>query len=120
MTTQEYIKSVLRSESANFYSINPRLLHAALGICSESGEFSDSLKKSLFYGRQLDVVNAKEELGDLLWYIALAIDELGSSFEEIMELNINKLKKRYPEQFSEDKAYNRDLEVERKILENKE
>jgi NTP pyrophosphatase (non-canonical NTP hydrolase) len=120
MTNEEYIKSVLRSESPNFYDISERLLHAALGIQTESGEFSDIIKKSLFYGRTYDRPNAKEELGDLLWYIAFAIDELGTTFEEVMELNIAKLKLRYPEQFTEEHAENRNLEEERNILEKVE
>lgn len=117
MTNEEYVKSVLRSESPNFNKINERLLHACLGIQTESGEFSDNIKKCLFYGRALNVFNAKEELGDLLWYIALAIDELRTTFEEVMELNIAKLRARYPEQFTSEKALNRNLEEERNILE---
>jgi NTP pyrophosphatase (non-canonical NTP hydrolase) len=117
MDNKEYIKSVLRSESPNFGNLNERLLHACLGVANESGELAAAIKRSLFYGRELDIVNVKEELGDLLWYIALAIDELGSSFEEIMELNIAKLKKRYPKQFDDILAENRNLDEERKTLE---
>lgn len=94
-----------------------RLLHAAMGIDTESGEFMDMIKKHVLYGKPLDEVNLKEELGDLLWYIALAIDELGTSFEALFDTNIKKLRARYPSKFTEEAALNRDLDKERKILE---
>ena len=77
------------------------LLHATLGISGEAGELLDAVKKSFIYGKPLDVVNAREELGDLLWYIALAMRSLDVSFEEIMQQNINKLSKRYPEKYTD-------------------
>lgn len=94
-----------------------RLLHAAMGMCTETGEFMDMLKKHILYGRTIDNVNLEEELGDLQWYVALAIDELQTSFGFIFETNIKKLRARYPDRFSEFNANNRDLEAERKILE---
>lgn len=95
-----------------------RLLHAALGLSTEANEFADQLKKYLIYGKELDVTNLIEELGDLAWFINLACDELETSFEEIQEININKLKARYGEKYSDDKAINRDLKKEREALEN--
>ena len=91
-----------------------RLIHAALGLCSEAGELSDSLKKTLYYGQDLDVENLKEELGDCLWYIALACNALGFDMGDVMAENIAKLMQRYPEKFSEEKALeeNRDREAE--------
>lgn len=96
---------------------NARLIHALLGIGSESGELSDQLKKHIAYGKDLDLVNLKEEVGDLLWYCAVLLDEIGSSFDEAMEINIAKLKKRYPQGFTEEAAINRDVDAERVILE---
>lgn len=61
-------------------------------------------------------MNLKEELGDKLWYAALALDELKSTFEETMEANIKKLRARYPNKFTEEDAINRDLEKERAAL----
>ena len=86
---------------------------------TETAEFTDALKKSLFYGKPLDTVNLKEELGDLLWYVALAMDELGTDFETEMARVIAKLEARYPEKFTTDKALNRDLDTERAILEDR-
>jgi len=94
-----------------------RLLHAAMGLCTESGEFMDMMKKHILYGKLLDDVNLKEELGDLEWYVALAIDELKTSFGIIFETNIAKLRARYPNKFTEHDAIVRDLDKERKILE---
>ena len=118
MDGKEYIKQAKRSESSQvFLEGKERLLHAGMGIATEAGEFLDALKKSIFYGKELDRVNLKEELGDLLWYIAIAMDELGTDFEREMERNIEKLRARYPEKFTKEKALERDLEKEREILE---
>lgn len=93
-----------------------RLLHGALGLCTEAGEIQDALKRKVMYGKELDLTNIKEEVGDLLWYCALILDEVGSSFEEVMEMNIAKLKKRYPQGFTEQDALNRNLEAESAVL----
>lgn len=128
MTNEEFIANCLKTESKDFDAIierisdirTLRLLHAAIGLTTEAVEMLDAMKKFIFYGKKLDVVNIKEELGDSDWYKSIAIDELGSSFEEIQELVINKLKARYGGRFNEDGAINRNLVEERKILERKE
>ena len=93
------------------------LLHFGLGISTEAGELLDALKKSWFYGKPLDLVNIREELGDLLWYIAALHQRMGWDMELTMEANIAKLRKRYPEKFTKADALNRDLEAERDQLE---
>ena len=125
MDSKTYQKSALRTESNDFKSINDRidsekirLLHAAMGMQTEAAEFTDMLKKHIFYGKTLDKVNLKEEIFDMTWYMAIALDVLGYTFEEGFKTNIDKLKARYPEKFTEDSANNRDLETERQILEN--
>jgi len=80
------------------------LNHAALGIGSEAGEFLSSVKAHLIYGKPLDRENLKEELGDLMWFINLACDTLNLTWEEIQAHNIDKLKKRYPEKYSDEAA----------------
>jgi hypothetical protein len=77
------------------------------------------LKSILFMEKSLDEINLKEELGDLNWYEAIAHDTLNSSFEEIMITNIQKLRKRYADKFSESEALTRDLPSERNELEKK-
>ncbi len=84
-----------------------RILHGAIGISGEAGELMDSLKKVLMYGKPLDKSHLKEECGDLLWYMSILLDEIDSNFEEVMQMNINKLKKRYPEGFTEKDAVER-------------
>jgi NTP pyrophosphatase (non-canonical NTP hydrolase) len=83
-------------------------LHAALGVATESGEVVDIIKKHLYYGKEIDMVHLKEELGDLLWYITLCLDTLGSTLEEAIETNMEKLEKRYPNsKWSKERALNR-------------
>jgi len=94
-----------------------RLLHASMGMVTEAGELLDALKKFIFYGKDLDLVNIKEEGGDSQWYFALLLDELNYSYEEIWALVIKKLQARYKGKFNEEGAVNRDLNNEREILE---
>lgn len=125
MQNKEYQESALRTESNNFETIGSRLmqgeiirlLHAGMGMDTEAGEFTDQLKKHIFYGKPLDEVNLSEEIGDMLWYIAIAADALNIDISQIMQTNIDKLKARYPEKFTEYDAQNRDLGKERGILE---
>jgi len=125
MDSKEYIQNAIKTESDDFQGMDirlyedgtKRLLHAGIGMATEAGEFLDALKKHIFYGKELDRVNLKEELGDLFWYMAIACDELEIEFEPIMERNIEKLKARYGEKFSETRAEKRDLKKERVILE---
>lgn len=95
---------------------NVRLLHAALGLATEAGEIADAVKRQVFYGKALDAVNVKEELGDLLWYVALACNAIGVIMADVMEANIVKLKVRYPDKYTDDAAVNRDPSAERAAL----
>lgn len=111
------------SQQADTIKLTPEhidLLHAVLGIFSEAGEVLAELIKSIIEGRPLDTVNLKEEAGDLQWYNAIIIRLLGSSYEEVFKMNIDKLSARYPDKFTTDAALNRDLDVERTTLENSE
>lgn len=117
---EDFTKACTRTESRNVPLGNARdsrLLHAALGIATEAGEFLDPLKKYLFYGKEYDEVNLREELGDLLWYIAIACDALDTTVELEMARVIAKLQVRYPEKFSDYLAQHRNLEAERAVLE---
>lgn len=93
------------------------LLHACMGMTTEVGEFVDTMKKYVFYGKQIDYVNLVEEVGDLFWYMALACNTLGVSFEEVTRKNIEKLKARYGDKFTSEKAIHRNLNVEKEVLE---
>lgn len=122
MNSKKYIKEALKTESLDTKAINKRLsennrlLHSALGVVTEASEIADQIKKHVFYGRELDRVNLFEETGDLFWYLAIIADELGFSFEEAMAKNLKKLKARYGNEFSQEKAINRDLKNELEVL----
>ena len=76
-----------------------RLLTAALGICAEGGEFTEVVKKIVFQGKPVNeenIFHMKRELGDIMWYVAQACMSLDTSFDEIIEMNVEKLKARYP------------------------
>lgn len=116
----DFIPLALRTEATpptSLTSRQGRLLHAALGLVTESGEFADALKKHLFYQKPLDEVNLKEEIGDILWYAAIALDELDSDFDAEERRVIAKLRSRYPSKFTSEAAITRDLKKEREVLE---
>ena len=77
----------------------PRLLTAALGLTAESGEFTEVVKKIILQGKpynEENVFHMKRELGDICWYLAQACMALDTTFVEIIEMNVDKLKARYP------------------------
>lgn len=120
MDSFEYLIATARSESVKEKLPNEsdlRLLHASLGMHTEAAEFADMLKKHIFHGANLDRINALEEIGDLLWYIAIVLRFFNSNFQQVMEANIAKLQFRYPEEFNEINAVVRELQTEREILE---
>ena len=76
-----------------------RLLTAAVGISAEGGEFMEIVKKIIFQGKPYNndnVFHMKRELGDICWYLAQAFMALDTDFDEILEMNVDKLKARYP------------------------
>ena len=77
----------------------PRLLTAALGLSAEAGEFTEVVKKIILQGKPYNednVFHMKRELGDICWYLAQACMALDTTFDEIIEMNVDKLKARYP------------------------
>ena len=89
----------------------PRLLTAALGLTAEAGEFTEVVKKIILQGKPYNednVFHMKRELGDICWYIAQACMALDTTFDEIIEMNVEKLKSRYPSgEFDVHKSENR-------------
>lgn len=96
-----------------------RLLHAAMGMATEAGEFLDQMKRHIYYGRPLDLVNVIEEVGDSTWYERIALDEAGIEYLEAIALNVRKLRARFPDRFTEGNATDRNLAEERRVLEGK-
>lgn len=91
------------------------ILHGVIGAATEVGELVEALTDMTRV--KLDHVNAREEVGDMLWYQALILKACGSDFPATMETNIAKLRARFPNRFTEYDANNRDLSKERGILE---
>lgn len=83
------------------------IFNASLGLSGESGELNDMLKKWVFHGHEIDCVAVKKELGDIMWYVAMMCESFGFEMDEIMQMNIDKLKARYPEGFDPEKSQNR-------------
>ena len=121
----EFVEGVTSNESLHYVSLIsrmnnleleddcnvPQLLTAALGLSAESGEFTEVVKKIVFQGKPYNednVFHMKRELGDICWYIAQACMALDTSFDEIIEMNVDKLKARYPGgEFDVNKSENR-------------
>ena len=106
MTINEYQQNALRTEAGgnNAY---PRILNGLMGLNGESGEAIDILKKHLFQGHELDKEHIAKELGDIAWYLAVSADAIGYDLETILQMNVDKLKKRYPDGFKTELSINR-------------
>lgn len=124
INSENYVENSIRTESKDFEKIKERLndptiirlLHSFMGLTTETGELMDVLKKYIYYGKSMDETNLVEEIGDESWYLAIAIDTLKTTMNEILTMNIEKLKKRYPEKFTEDAAINRNVVNEMKAF----
>ena len=106
MTVNEYQKLAMTTLN-NDLDKKEILTNSVMGLCGESGEACDIIKKHLFHGHKLDRDALIKELGDVAWYLAEAATALDIPLEEVFERNIEKLKKRYPEGFSSEKSINR-------------
>ena len=79
-----------------------------MGLCGESGEAIDLVKKHLAQGHELDKERLAKELGDIAWYLAETAMAIGYPLEDILQMNIDKLKKRYPEGFAVERSVKRE------------
>ena len=84
------------------------LSNGVMGLCGESGEVIDVVKKHLYQGHELDVNKIKDELGDVMWYVAEICESLDLSLDDVLEGNILKLKKRFKNGFSVIESINRE------------
>ena len=95
-------------------TLNPQLsekdvlINGVMGLCGESGELIDLVKKHLAQGHPLDKEKLAKELGDVAWYVAETAYAIGYPLEEILRMNIDKLKARYPDGFDPEKSMNRE------------
>lgn len=106
LTLNSYQKLANRSAGAGGDG-EQRLIVSALGLTGEAGEFANLVKKMTAHGHPFDPDSLKDELGDVLWYLAEAATAVGLDLEDIASHNVRKLIKRYPEGFSEDQSINR-------------
>ena len=83
------------------------LINGVMGLCGESGEAIDLVKKHLAQGHELDTERLAKELGDIAWYLAETATAIGYDLDDILQMNLEKLKKRYPEGFTVDHSVNR-------------
>ena len=108
MTINEYQAAALRTAQTDKLTASELLLNSALGLCGESGEVADLLKKYHFQGHDLDLDHIAKELGDIAWYLAVGAYSIGYDLEKILQMNVDKLKARYPDGFSTDRSLHRD------------
>ncbi len=106
MTINEYQKEAMRTASG-MNKEYPRLLNGLMGLNGEAGEVIDILKKHLFHGHELDKEHLAKELGDVAWYLAVSAEALGYDLETVLQMNVDKLKARYPDGFEIEKSLHR-------------
>lgn len=106
MTVNEY-------QALAMASLNPELsqkdvlINSVMGLCGESGEAIDIVKKHLFQGHELEKEKLAKELGDIAWYLAEAAHALEIPLDDIFQANIEKLRKRYPQGFDAQRSIHR-------------
>ena len=107
MTINEYQKLAMTTLNKE---LNERdvLINGVMGLCGESGEAIDIVKKHLAQGHELDKAHLAEELGDIAWYLAEVDTVLGYDLEDILQANIDKLRKRFPEGFEVERSIHRE------------
>ena len=106
MTVNEYQKLAMTTLNPQL-SKKDVLINGVMGLCGESGEAIDIVKKYLAQGHDLDREGLIKELGDIAWYLAETATALDVTLEEVLERNIEKLRKRYPEGFDTEKSRSR-------------
>lgn len=119
MTPNEYQELAMRTNDGNAssrlrqaqvdnieYDVGG-IFNACLGLSGEVGEFNDMIKKWVFHEKELDIEHLRKECGDILWYVAMVCQSFNWGMEEIMRMNIKKLKSRYPDGFDANLANNR-------------
>ena len=107
MKINEYQQLAMRTLNKDL-SKKDVLINGVMGLCGEAGEAIDIVKKHLAQGHELDKEKLIKELGDVAWYLAETAYALDTDLETVFNLNIEKLKRRYPEGFEKEKSINRD------------
>ena len=106
MDIEEYQEKALRTVNIRLTK-KDQLSNLCMGLCGETGEVVDYIKKGMYHGHILDKKKLSEELGDVMWYLTNIATNFGIPFDYILDENIKKLEERYPEGSSEEKSINR-------------
>ena len=106
MTGKEYQRLAMATLNPEL-SQQDVLINAVMGLCGESGEVIDMVKKHLHQGHELSREKLIKELGDIAWYLAEVATVLGYDLEDILQANIDKLRKRFPEGFEVERSLHR-------------
>lgn len=93
--------------TANSEDAKDLILNGILGLCGETGEVADHIKKATFQGHEFDVDKVVGELGDVCWYVAILAKGLNIDLETVMQKNIEKLQRRYHDGFKATDSINR-------------
>lgn len=116
MDANEYQKlasrTLIAEPDAQYTTLELMLAWNAIGLAGEAGEVADTIKKAVFHRHHLDRQALIKELGDVLWYVAALCSKLDVPMNEVMALNIEKLRKRYPNGYSSMASLSRDREGE--------
>ncbi len=114
MNISEYQDAVIRTCVTT--NLHETLKLALVGLQDELGEIAGPLKKYLWHGHPLDSSHLHEEVGDVLWYLAMLCNALGLSLEDALADNLTKLQRRYPQGFSPEDSLHRTSEGETERL----
>ena len=106
MSPNDYQREALRTASGN-NQVFPLELNGVMGLAGEAGECVDLMKKHLFQGHALDKEHLAKELGDVAWYLAVTAHAIGYDLETVFRMNIEKLRKRYPDGFDTGRSQHR-------------
>ena len=106
MHGNEYQKLALRTANKEL-SEKELLTNGALGLAGEGGEVADAVKKHRYQKHELDRAHVAKELGDICWYIAITSHAIGYDLDTILQMNVDKLKARYPNGFEAERSINR-------------
>ena len=113
--TEKNTMNVNEYQKLAMTTLNPELdkkdilINGVMGLCGESGEAIDIVKKHLAQGHELNTEHLANELGDIAWYLAETATAIGYDLEDIFQMNIDKLKKRYPKGFDVNNSINREI-----------
>ncbi|ULT55411.1 nucleoside triphosphate pyrophosphohydrolase family protein [Neobacillus drentensis] len=107
MNLNDYQQHALRTHNEDLGQVQA-FANYALGLNGEAGEVADHIKKGIFHGHEMNRHELAKELGDCLWYISNLSHLAGFTLQQIAEMNVTKLMKRYPEGFDKERSVNRD------------